>query len=98
MQSLPRRTFLKTTATAIAGASLNSLAAPKEAPLIAYIGTYSSPRHDVVPTQVDLPQGNGRGTHSFKVNRRTGVLTPFDIYELGTSPSCLALDKSQTHL
>ena len=35
-------------------------------PLIAYVGTYSSPLRDVLPTQVDLPPGNGRGIHLFQ--------------------------------
>lgn len=67
-------------------------------PLIAYVGTFSSPLHDVLPTQVDLPPGNGRGIHIFQVDRSTGALTPHGIYEQGTSPSCLAIDKSRTHL
>ena len=45
-------------------------------PLIAYVGTFSSPLRDVLPTQVDLPPGNGRGIHLFQVNRATGALTP----------------------
>ena len=32
-------------------------------PLIAYVGTFSSPLQDVLPTQVDLPPGNGKGIH-----------------------------------
>ena len=34
------------------------------------------PLRDVLPTQVDLPPGNGRGIHSFRVNRETGAMTP----------------------
>ncbi len=30
-------------------------------PLFAYVGTFSSPLRDVLPTQVDLPPGHGRG-------------------------------------
>ncbi|MCA9067499.1 MAG: hypothetical protein KDA84_01150, partial [Planctomycetaceae bacterium] len=41
----------------------------KTGPLIAYIGTFSSPLKDTLPTQVDLPPGNGRGIHMFRVNR-----------------------------
>ena len=33
-------------------------------PLMAYVGTFSSPLRDTLPTQVDLPPGNGRGIHS----------------------------------
>jgi 6-phosphogluconolactonase len=67
-------------------------------PLIAYVGTFSSPLRDVLPTQVDLPPGNGRGIHLFQVNRATGAMTPAGIHEMGTSPSCLALNTSGTRL
>jgi 6-phosphogluconolactonase len=67
-------------------------------PLVAYVGTFSSPLHDVLPTQVDLPPGNGRGIHLFQVDRATGSMTPAGIHEMGTSPSCLALNSSGTHL
>ncbi|MGO9920726.1 MAG: lactonase family protein [Isosphaeraceae bacterium] len=68
------------------------------APLLAYVGTFSSPLPDVLPTQVDLPPGNGRGIHLFQVNRATGAMTPAGIHEMGTSPSCLALNTSGTRL
>ena len=72
---------------------------PKAAgPLIAYVGTFSSPLRDVLPTQVDLPPGNGRGIHLFQVNRATGAMTPAGIHEMGTSPSCLALNAAGTRL
>jgi len=67
-------------------------------PLIAYVGTFSSPLKDVLPTQVDLPPGNGRGIHIFQVDRDTGALTAKGVVESGVSPSCLAIDSSGTHL
>jgi 6-phosphogluconolactonase len=67
-------------------------------PLIAYVGTFSSPLKDVLPTQVDLPPGNGRGIHLFQVDRATGALAPAGIQEMGTSPSSLALNASGTRL
>jgi 6-phosphogluconolactonase (cycloisomerase 2 family) len=67
-------------------------------PLVAYVGTFSSPLRDVLPTQMDLPAGNGRGIHLFHVNRATGAMTPAGIHEMGTSPSCLALNMSGTRL
>ncbi len=69
-----------------------------EAPLIAYVGTFSSPLRDVLPTQVDLPPGNGRGIHLFQVDRATGAMTACGVYELGTSPSCLVLNAAGTRL
>lgn len=59
-----------------------------------YVGTFSSPLKDVLPTQVDLPPGNGRGIHIFEFAPETGKLTSLGTYDLGTSPSCLAADPS----
>ncbi len=67
-------------------------------PLLAYVGTFSSPLRDMLPTQVDLPPGNGRGIHLFQVNRTTGAFTPAGIHVMGTSPSCLAINATGTHL
>ncbi len=77
---------------------LKAQAAETKGPLMAYVGTFSSPLRDVLPTQVDLPPGNGRGIHLFQVDRTTGALTPCGIYELGTSPSCLILNAVGTRL
>lgn len=71
---------------------------PPAGPLVAYVGTFSSPLRDVLPTQVDRPPGNGRGIHIFQVNRTTGAMTLAGIHEMGTSPSCLALNTSGTRL
>ncbi len=98
-----RRTFIQASA-ALAGTSplMATLAqADNDTPpghLFAYVGTFSSPLRDVLPTQVDLPPGNGRGIHIFQVNRSTGALRPAGIHALGTSPSCLALNAAGTRL
>jgi hypothetical protein len=70
-----RRSFLKTS-VAMAGMSPLIATPPARAheadgPLVAYVGTFSSPLRDVLPTQVDLPPGNGRGIHIFRANRAT---------------------------
>ncbi|HEV3027794.1 MAG TPA: lactonase family protein [Planctomycetota bacterium] len=98
-----RRTFLKTSAGLMASSSLTGClfqAKPDAAggPLIAYVGTFSSPLRDMLPTQVDLPPGNGRGIHLFRVDRGTGAMTPLGVVEMGTSPSCLALNSGGTRL
>src|SRR5205823_10054970 len=98
-----RRSFLKASSALAAGAPLlagliKAQAGEAKGPLMAYVGTFSSPLRDVLPTQVDLPPGNGRGIHLFQVNRTTGVMTPAGIHEMGTSPSCLALNTSGTRL
>jgi len=65
---------------------------------MAYVGTFSSPLRDTLPTQVDLPPGNGRGIHLFRVDRGSGAMTPSGVVEMGTSPSCLALNAAGTRL
>src|SRR5262245_24198531 len=97
-----RRSFLRTSA-ALAGASplvAGSLRsrADEAGSLSAYAGTFSSPLRDVLPTQVDLLPGNGRGIHLFRVDCDTGAMTPAGVHELGTSPSCLALNAAGTRL
>src|SRR5947207_5990398 len=103
MHARSRRSFLKVSA-ALAGSAplaaglLQAKSGEAAGPLLAYVGTFSSPLRDVLPTQVDLPPGNGRGIHLFHVNRTTGAMTPAGIHEMGTSPSCLALNTSGTRL
>ena len=98
-----RRSFLKTS-VALVGTTplitglLHAQSKETSGPLIAYVGTFSSPLRDMLPTQVDLPPGNGRGIQLFRVNRGTGALTPDGIHEMGTSPSCLVLNSAGTRL
>jgi|GEM_PF-333003 len=66
--------------------------APAVRPLMAYVGTFSSPLGDVPPTQVDLPAGNGRGIHLFKVDRKSGALEPTGTVDFGASPDCLVVN------
>lgn len=98
-----RRSFLRTSAVLIGSAPflvamVKAQSGGKQAPLMAYVGTFSSPLRDVLPTQVDLPPGNGRGIHLFQVDRTTGVMAPSGVYELGASPSCLAVNTAGTRL
>ena len=98
-----RRTFLKSSAALAGAAALPAgrvEAEPRDptGPLLAYVGTFSSPLKDVLPSQVDLPPGNGRGIHIFRVDRTTGTLTPPGIHESGTSPSHLAANAAGTRL
>jgi 6-phosphogluconolactonase (cycloisomerase 2 family) len=77
---------------------LPAQSAKADRPLVAYVGTFSSLLRDVLPTQVDLPPGNGRGIHLFHVHRTSGAMTPAGVHEMGTSPSCLALNAAGTRL
>ncbi|MCB1278059.1 MAG: lactonase family protein [Prosthecobacter sp.] len=74
------------------------LAATEPGALIAYVGTYTSPLQNMRKTQVDLPPGNGRGIHLFEVDRATGAMKPCGLFEMGTSPSCLAFSPDKKHL
>jgi 6-phosphogluconolactonase (cycloisomerase 2 family) len=100
---LSRRSFLETT-IALAGVSpaairWSAMRTDQNArPLVAYVGTFSAPLRDTLPTQVDLPPGNGRGIHIFDVDRSTGALTPSAVVEIGTSPSCLVVNPAGTRL
>ena len=67
-------------------------------PLVAYVGTFSSPLKDTLPTQVDLPPGNGKGIHVFHVDRLTGSLEPKSVLRLGTSPSHVAVNAAGDRL
>jgi 6-phosphogluconolactonase len=104
--SLPdctRRSFLNAS-VALAGTTclthefLQAQSRETTGQLLAYVGTFSSPLRDVLPTQVDLPPGNGHGIHIFRVDRATGAMTPAGVYEMGTSPSCLAVNSLGTRL
>jgi 6-phosphogluconolactonase (cycloisomerase 2 family) len=52
----------------------------------------------MLPTQVDLPPGNGRGVHLFQVDRSTGAMTATGLYELGNSPDYLVVDAAASRL
>lgn len=94
-----RRSFLQnTSALAVAGWLPVAAKSAENGPLMAYVGTFSSPLRDTLPTQVDLPPGNGKGIHLFQVDRGTGALKAAGVVEMGTSPSCLAINAAGTHL
>ena len=97
-----RRSFLKATAALASGSVFlpvrDALAADDKLPLMAYVGTFSSPLQNMRSTQVDLPPGNGRGIHLFQVDRATGALSPAGVSAQTTSPSCLAVNSAGTHL
>lgn len=100
--ALSQRVLLQSASTLAAVFALTSLCSANstgaQAPLIAYVGTYTSPLQNMRPTQVDLPPGNGLGIHLFQVDRATGAMTPCGLTKMGTSPSCLVFNKTKTHL
>jgi 6-phosphogluconolactonase (cycloisomerase 2 family) len=101
--SSTRRSFLKSAAV-LAGSTpaLSFLPQAKAGspgkPLMAYVGTYSSPIGKHLPTQVDLPPGNGKGIHIFQVDRTTGAMTPSGVVEMGTSPCAAVINAAGDRL
>ncbi len=98
-----RRSFLKTSTALVWGFPLSHFLDQRgpgggPAPLLAYVGTFSSPLRDTLPTQVDLPPGNGRGILLFRIDRTTGMMTAIGEFEMDISPSCLALNGTGTRL
>lgn len=98
MLALRKLVFMLAAAILYAAVLSRGQACQAAGPLVAYVGTFSSPLVDVLPTQVDRPPGNGRGIHLFNVDRTSGALSPIGVFEMGTSPSCLALNAEQTRL
>jgi 6-phosphogluconolactonase len=101
--ALSRRSFLRSSAALagslpLAGCLVQTDPQAPAGSRIAYVGTFSAPLRDMLPTQVDLPPGNGRGIHLFRVNRATGSMTPEGVVEMGTSPSCLVLNAAGNRL
>ena len=99
-----RRSFLKASSALAGGVPmlapslLKTQSSEAKGPLMAYVGTYTSPLQNMRSTQVDLPPGNGRGIHLFHVDRATGAMTPSGLVEMGTSPSALAFNAARTRL
>ncbi|MFT5468009.1 MAG: 6-phosphogluconolactonase [Verrucomicrobiales bacterium] len=102
LKMIPLRNLLLGFATALTAIPSLLVAQSNEAkdepPLMAYVGTYTSPLKNMRDTQVDLPPGNGRGIHLFHVDRETGAMVPAGLHEMGTSPSALAFNADQTRL
>lgn len=71
-----------------------ALAARAEAkrPLLAYVGSYSSPQGP------EGSHGNGQGIYLFEMNTTTGALAQRAVFLNPSNPSWLAFDPSRTHV
>lgn len=69
-----------------------AFALPKRRPLLAYVGSYSSPQGP------EGSHGNGQGIYLFQVNPDTGALTQREVCPSNVNPSWLAFDAAGTHL
>jgi 6-phosphogluconolactonase len=95
-----RRRFLKGAAAIAAtasaftrtGAGPNMSAGSAQRPILAYVGTYSSPQGP------EGAQGRGQGIYLLEMNPATGVLKQRELFPNDANPACLAFDPSRTHL
>jgi len=88
MTQITRRSFLTTTALAPALAR----AQKNTGPMLAYVGTYSSPQGP------EGSKGRGSGIYLFEVDRSTGALNEREVFLNDSNPAWLAFDPSRTHL
>ena len=95
-RTLSRRRFLAATALAAAGTALPAAAQDLEsaamAPVLAYVGSYSSPQGP------EGSKGRGRGIYLFGMNSVSGELTLREIFANDVNPSWLALNRARTRL
>jgi 6-phosphogluconolactonase len=88
---LKRAGILGVTGPALA-LSRPATARPAREPILAYVGTYSSPQGP------EGSAGRGQGIYLFEMNPATGVLTQREVFSNPDNPAWLALDTSRTHL
>jgi 6-phosphogluconolactonase len=91
---MSRRRFLGTSAvlgSAATGAG-QSRGVSARGPILAYVGTYSSPQGP------EGSKGYGQGIYLFEMNPETGALKQRELFPNGSNPSWLAFDPSRTHL
>jgi 6-phosphogluconolactonase len=82
-----RRSFLMGGAALASGVPARGAGA-----LLAYVGTYSSPKGP------EGSRGNGKGINLYEVNPSTGALTFRELFANGDNPAWLAFDPSRSHL
>jgi len=69
-----------------------ALALPPRRPILAYVGSYSSPQGP------EGSHGNGQGIYLFQLNQETGALSPRAVFPNPANPSWLAFEATGTHL
>ena len=95
--SQSRRHFLRDTAAlALSGAAFararQTQARRANGPILAYVGTYSSPQGP------EGSKGRGQGIYLFELNPETGALSQREVFSADSNPAWLAFDPSRTHL
>src|SRR5574340_52423 len=91
-----RRGFLTAATVAAASAALPAAerrpATRAGRPLLAYVGTYSSPQG------AEGSKGNGQGIYLFEMNPDSGALVQREVFANDANPAWLALSPARTHL
>ena len=95
--SQSRRHFLRDTAAlALSGAAFararQTQARRANGPILAYVGTYSSPQGP------EGSKGRGQGIYLFELNPETGASSQREVFSADSNPAWLAFDPSRTHL
>jgi 6-phosphogluconolactonase (cycloisomerase 2 family) len=90
VQHPSRRDLLK--AAAIAATGVRAAEAQSKRPVLAYVGTYSSPQGP------EGSKGNGGGIYLYEMDPATGRLSKREVFESAANPAWLAFDPSRTHL
>jgi 6-phosphogluconolactonase len=88
MRRTSRRGFLKSVALAAAPAFAQLQPKAARRPILAYVGTYSS------PAGPEGSKGRGEGIYLFEMNPHTGALIRRETFANSSNPSWLALDPS----
>jgi 6-phosphogluconolactonase len=102
---ITRRDFISRSVAAVAANSAlgPALAGAAEArrekaatPIMVYVGTFASGSRFAEP--YNAAPGNGRGIHIFEMDRATGALVERGVFEDASSPNCLAINPTRTHV
>ncbi len=94
---ISRRSLLKTAAAlTMSETALGYIQQPRtnstRQPVLAYVGTYSSPQGPEGST------GQGRGIYLFQMDPATGALSQREVFPDDSNPSWLAFDPARSHL
>ena len=88
MTQITRRSFVNTAALA----PVLARGQKRDGPMLAYVGTYSSPEGP------EGSKGRGEGIYLFEVNASTGALQQREVFKNASNPAWLAFDPSRTHV
>ncbi len=83
-----RRQFIMSAAALAAATRVDA----QPAPILAYVGTYSSREG------AEGAAGRGKGIYLLEMNPATGALVERAVFENGSNPSCLAINRAGTRL